>query len=120
MTVRRHRRYSTDFKIQLVQGYLDGVGSIGAIANQHGVPHSLLPIWIRKLEAGELAEEVHLQEQVREYQARIVGLERKVGQLTMELDALKKRAQIRPRQTDGIPSIISGPEASPSNGGANS
>jgi transposase-like protein len=120
MTVRRHRRYSTDFKIQLVQAYLEGVGSIRAIANQHGVPHSLLPIWIRKFEAGELSEEVHLQEQVTEYQAKIAGLERKVGQLTMELDALKKGAQIRPRQKGGIPSIISGPEASPSNGGANS
>lgn len=27
MTVRRHRRYSTDFKIQVVQAYLDGEGS---------------------------------------------------------------------------------------------
>ena len=27
MTVRRHRRYSTEFKIQLVQAYLDGEGS---------------------------------------------------------------------------------------------
>jgi transposase-like protein len=120
MTVRRHRRYSTDFKIQLVNAYLDGVGSIRAIANQHGIPHSLLPIWIRKFEAGELAEEVHLQEQVSEYQAKVAGLERKIGQLTMELDALKKRVQIRPLPTNGIPSIISGPEASPSDGGASS
>ena len=28
MTVRRHRRYSTEFKIQLVQAYLDGEGSV--------------------------------------------------------------------------------------------
>ncbi len=27
MTIRRHRRYSTEFKIQLVQAYLDGEGS---------------------------------------------------------------------------------------------
>ena len=71
MTVRRHRRYSTDFKIQLVQAYLDGEGSVRKIATRHGVPHSLLVIWIRKYEAGELTEEIHLQEQVSEYEARI-------------------------------------------------
>ena len=32
MTVRRHRRYSTEFKIQLVQAYLDGEGSARSIA----------------------------------------------------------------------------------------
>ena len=69
MTVRRHRRYSTEFKIQLVQAYLDGEGSVRKIATRHGVPHSLLAIWIRKYEAGELAEEVYLQEQVSEYEA---------------------------------------------------
>ena len=96
MTVRRHRRYSTEFKIQLVQAYLDGEGSVRKIATRHGVPHSLLAIWIRKYEAGELAEEVYLQEQVSEYEARIGALERKIGQLTMELDVMKKRALIRP------------------------
>ena len=108
MTVRRHRRYSTEFKIQLVQAYLDG------IATRHGVPHSLLAIWIRKYEAGELAEEVYLQEQVSEYEARIGALERKIGQLTMELDVMKKRALIRPSDQSARPSIISGPGACPS------
>ena len=46
MTVRRHRRYSTEFKIQLVQAYLDGEGSARSIATRHEVPHSLL--WIKK------------------------------------------------------------------------
>ena len=41
MTVRRHRRYSTEFKIQLVQAYLDGEGSARSIATRHEVPHSL-------------------------------------------------------------------------------
>ena len=42
MTVRRHRRYSTEFKIQLVQAYLDGEGSARSIATRHEVPHSML------------------------------------------------------------------------------
>ena len=61
MTVRRHRRYSTEFKIQLVQAYLDGEGSARSIATRHEVPHSLLMVWIKKYEAGDLTREIHLQ-----------------------------------------------------------
>ena len=71
MTVRRHRRYSTEFKIQLVQAYLDGEGSARSIATRHEVPHSLLMVWIKKYEAGDLTREIHLQEEVVEYGARL-------------------------------------------------
>ena len=109
MTVRRHRRYSTEFEIQLVQAYLDREGSARSIATRHEVPHSLLMVWIKKYEAGDLTREIHLQEEVVEYGAKIAALERKIGQLTMELDVMKKRALIRPSQQGARPSIISGP-----------
>jgi transposase-like protein len=60
MTKRPHRRYSTEFKLQLVQSYLDEEGSLRTIGRKHGVAHSLLRVWIDKYERGELAEEVQL------------------------------------------------------------
>lgn len=111
---RRHRRYSTEFKLQLVQAFLDGEGSVRAIAARHGVAHGLLKLWIEKYQRGELSEEVQLQEQVRDYEAAIAALERKVGQLTMELDAVKKTLSRRPQASDAPLSIISGPAAFPS------
>ena len=95
---------------------MDGEGSARSIATRHEVPHSLLMIWIKKYEAGELTREVHLQEQVSEYEAKIAALERKIGQLTMELDVMKKGAVTRPSPTGVRPSIISGPGVSPSDG----
>ena len=118
MAVRRHTRYSTDFKIQLVQAYSDGEGSARAIATRHGVPHSLLLIWVKKYTDGDLTEEIQLHEQVVEDQAKIAALERKIGQLTMELDVVKKRALIQLSQTSARPSIISGPAVSLSPGDA--
>jgi transposase len=106
---RRHRRYSTEFKIQVVQEYLDGEGSIRAVAVRHGVGHSLVRIWAEKYQRGELTEEVQLKEQVDEYEARIAALERKVGQLTMELDVAKKTASQLRSLSGEQPSIISGP-----------
>lgn len=42
MKKRQHRRYSTEFKLQVVQTYLDGGGSVKGIAAAHGIGHSLL------------------------------------------------------------------------------
>ena len=118
MTRRPHRRYSTEFKLQLAQSYLDGEGSLRTIAKKHGVGHSVLRIWVEKYERGELAEEVKLQEKVRDYELTIARLERKVGQLTMELDLVKKTLAHRTPPPNGTPSIISGPSESASRGDA--
>lgn len=114
MSTRRHRRYSTEFKIQLVQEYLDGEVSIRAVAQRHGVGPSLLTLWTEKYQRGELSEEIQLGEQVLEYEAKIEALERKIGQLTMELDVVKKTLSHRVARTDEPSSIISGPGVYPS------
>ena len=55
---------------------------------------------------------------VAEYEAKIAALERKVGQLTMELDLLKKAPRLRLVIGSETSSIVSGPKAAPSDGGA--
>jgi transposase-like protein len=37
MGVRRHRRYSTEFKLRLVEAYLAGEGSANGMAKQYGI-----------------------------------------------------------------------------------
>jgi hypothetical protein len=62
------------------------------LADRYHLDHSVLIYWLKKYERGELAEDDHLEDQVHEYEAQVAALERKVGQLTMELDALKRGA----------------------------
>ena len=114
MAVRRHRRYSTEFKLRLVEAYLAGEGSAKGLASQHGICHSLLSIWTQKYRNGELTLDVQAEEQIQEYEQKIAALERKVGQLTMELDLLKKGLSSQPRARSEQLSIISGPGASQS------
>ncbi len=86
MSTRRHVRHSTEFKIRLVQSYLSGEGSIKGLARQHGICHSLLRLWIEKYRKGHFDEKEAIVEKVEEYEVHIAALERKVGQLTMEID----------------------------------
>jgi len=87
----RHRSFSSEFKRQLAKEFLDGRAGLHELARRHSLSRNLIRLWIRKYEAGEftdeLAEAVYIQ-----YERKIAELERKVGQLTMEVDLLKKGA----------------------------
>jgi transposase len=113
MSTRRYHHHGTEFKLRLVQSYLSGAGTIKGLARQHGICHSLLRLWIEKYRRGHFDERETLVEKVDEYEAKIAALERKVGQLTMEVDILKKLPG-RTSPPGGTPSVISGPAASPS------
>ncbi len=108
-----YRRHSTEFKLQLVHAYLNGEGSYKDLAAKHGINHSLLILWVRKFQAGEITEEQDQSEALRDSQAKIAALERKVGQLTMELDLLKKTEPLVTPRGGGEPSIIAGPKVFP-------
>ena len=118
MAVRRHRRNSTKFKLRLVEACLAGEGNARGLVTQHGLFHSLLLIWVEKYRKGELTLDVQREEQIGEYEQKIAALEGKVGQLTMELDLVKKGLSSQPLPTGELSSIISGPGASPSREGA--
>jgi transposase len=110
---RRRRTYSTEFKLQLVRQYLAGEASLKGLASRQDLNLSVLVYWLKKYERGELSEEDPLEDQVHEYEAQIAALERKVGQLTMELDAPKKGLRATPLMPSEPLSLISGPTASP-------
>lgn len=119
---RRYRSYSSEFKQQVARSHLDDGVSKTALARQHGIQRSLVDLWVGKAQRGELAppEGADAAAALREARARIAALERKVGQLTMELDALKGGAPLTraaPRRSAPL-SLVSGPAASPSPRGA--
>ena len=113
----RYRYHSTEFKLRLIQACLNGEGSRETIARQHKISPYLLQGWIDKYRRGELSEDLERKERIREYEVKVAALERKVGQLTMEIDLLKKLPQ-GTRKKKEKPSIISGPVAFPSSKGA--
>jgi transposase-like protein len=119
MGTHRHRRHSTELKLRLVQMYLSGEASLNGLAREHDISRNLIRVWVDKFHKGELSEKVDRAEKVREYEVKIAALERKIGQLTMEVEVLKKLRQIRSKKNDP-PSVVSGPSVFPLRKGAGS
>lgn len=111
MRPKQYRRHSAEFKIQLVQEFLEGAGSLHSIARQHGLSKSLLQIWIDKFQQGHLTDDRVGEEKRRDQDATIAALERKVGRLVMEIDVLKKLQPAILKSAEP-PCVISGPVAS--------
>jgi transposase len=113
----RHRSHSIDFKRQVVAEYHAGE-TLHALGRRHDLSRNLIRIWVEKAEAGSLDQDMASAELLTEYEARIAALERLVGRQALEIEfqkgALKNAAAPRSATT----SAITGPAASPSNGGA--
>ena len=109
----RHRRFSLEFKRQVVLDFLEKRLGLRELSRKHNLSRNLLSQWVRKYETGQLTDEIADAHRIAEYEGKIAELERKVGQLTMEIDLLKKGAQLARRPSGDNYSIVSGPKVSP-------
>ncbi|WP_310569061.1 transposase [Gemmatimonas sp.] len=55
MRGKTYRRFSTEFKLGVVEADLAGEGSIKVLAAKAGIDHSLPHYWLKKYHAGELS-----------------------------------------------------------------
>ena len=113
----RYRTYTVEFKRQVVEEHLGGV-SLNQLARRHDISRELLRTWVKKYEAGDLAGGRPTTPDRRAYEAKIAGLERKVGQLTMGLDLLKRGLRSARRASGASSSVVSGPKPAASEPGA--
>lgn len=86
-----YRRHSQEFKLQLCSDIRDGKLGRREAQNTYRISANLVQLWLNQYDNGELDQEEATASTIAEYEAKIAALERKVGQLTMELDLVKKR-----------------------------
>lgn len=108
-----YRRHSSLFKIQVCQEIRSGGLVRRGAQEKYNLSTNLIQHWLALYDRGELVSEEAEAAVLVEYQAKIAALERKVGQLTMELDLLKKTPAPQPVSNNASTCIISGPTASP-------
>jgi transposase len=108
-----YRRHSLQFKIQICSDIRSGKVGRREALKAHNLSANLMQMWLTQFDRGELDLEEAAAVTVVEYEAHIAALERKVGQLTMELDLLKKIPRLRLVSDNETSSIVSGPKAAP-------
>ena len=113
-----YRRHSTPFKLQLCQDIRSGIIGRRDAQRSHDISANLIQLWLTQFDRGELTGEEAEASVIAEYEARIAALERKVSQLTMELDIAKKTPRMPTVNGSEKLSVISGPAPAPSGGGA--
>ena len=111
-----YRRHSTQFKLQLCQDIRNGIIGRRDAQRTYSVSANLIQLWLTQFDRGELNDEEAEASVIAEYEARIAALERKVGQLTMELDLAKKTPHPLIAGDSERSFIITGPRPAPSNG----
>jgi transposase len=112
-----YRRHSPQFKLPLCTAIRHGKIGRREARRTYQISANLIQLWLSQYDRGELNVEEAAATTISEYEAEIAALERKVGQLTMEVDLLKKTPKLPLSTNSDTSSIISGPLAAPSDGG---
>ena len=117
--MKSRKTFSIEFKRQIVEEILSGTTTTAAICRKHSIAYPVVARWKKDYAMGRLDNEPTMQ---AGYQEKIAKLERKVGQLTMDIDLLKKvlhHARSQQNKSASIYPLIV-PDSEASNGGAES
>jgi len=112
------RRYSRQFKVQVCADIRSGVLGWRESARHYGIDLSTIGHWLKRYGPKEREMTDNEKSLINEYEAKIAALERKVGELTMEIELLKKTRRQSLAASSALPSLVSGPKLVPSDGGA--
>lgn len=112
-----YRRHSPQFKLQLCHDIRSGALGRRDAQKKYSLSANLIQLWLTQFDRGELSSEEAEASAIADYEAKIAALERKVGQLTMELELAKKTSRLRLASDSENGSVVSGPRPVPSDGG---
>ncbi len=111
--MRNQRRFSIEFKMQVIQDLLSGESSPAQLCRRYNISSSLLYHWKKQYGLGKFNNEPTDDAALRD---RVEKLERLVGKLTLENEFLKKglqRSLSQPRRNGrsssngGLSSVVS-------------
>lgn len=88
-----YRHHSPHFELQLCADIRSGVLGRREAQWKQRFSANLIQLWLSQFDSGELNQDRAAHSQISAYEANIAALERKVGQLTMKVDLLKKKHQ---------------------------
>jgi transposase-like protein len=99
------RKFDIQFKIRVAEAIASGVAEIGVLCREQQISRIVVDRWVQKYNDGTLGATANRE---RELERQVEKLQAKVGELTMQMDLLKKVANWKQRQRNDSSSIITG------------
>ena len=113
-----NRRFSWQFRVQLCSDIRNGLITRSEAQRKHRLSGQLMTLWLGQFDRGELSQEVAEPTLEEERDLTIAALQRKVGELTMQIDLLKKTPRSGLVRSNDPSLIVTGPPAARSEGDA--
>lgn len=86
--MRKYRKYTLEFKKTLIAEIDSGKISQSAAAREHEISHSLIDRWKKQIYSGTIKD--HLTAREKQLERELDRYKSKVGELTLQVDLLKK------------------------------
>ena len=105
--MRKKRRFTNEFKREVVAQFLSGTSTAAQLCRKHQISSAVLYHWKKRYERGKLDNEPTAEGALLE---RIAELERKLGQVILENDILKKARDFllerAKRKESSLPAVV--------------
>ena len=102
--MRIRRTFSQEFKRQTAEAVISGKASPLELSRKYGISPVIISRWKKEYYAGKFFE--NKSQDYARFEIRVKELERMVGRLTMENDALKEMVKLVEPQKKAMPQIF--------------
>lgn len=99
------RKFDVQFKIKVAEAIVSGAAEIGEVCREQQLQKSTVESWVRRYNEGTLSATANRE---KDLERQVEKLQAKIGELTMQMDLLKKAATWKQQQKKESSSIITG------------
>lgn len=105
------RKFDVQFKIKVAEAIVSGAAEVGALCREQQLSRTVVDRWVARYNEGTLGMAANRE---RELERENEKLKAKIGELTMQVDLLKKAATWKQQQKSASSLIVSGLSWAPS------
>lgn len=99
------RKFDVQFKIKVAEAIVSGAAEIGEVCREQQLQKSTVESWVRRYNEGTLSATANRE---KDLERQVEKLQAKIGELTMQMDLLKKASTWKQQQKKESSSIITG------------
>jgi len=110
--MKKYKTYTSEFKRSIIEQIDSGAISLCAAARENNISHSLIEYWRKQLHEGTFQDRPTARE--KQLEKELDRYKKKVGELTIQIDLLKKNSESSTYMRKWNGYIVTGKKSEPS------